>query len=125
MELTDERIGELRSGLLQYTGSAFHRGIEELCDAALAHNAAKRQEPVAWIVQAKDAPTSPRYLLWEKEGVGMAQQHQCDYTPLYAAPPDLAAKLKEARELLEQVLGNPYAKQGLEQDIKHFLARTK
>ena len=45
------------------------------------------QGPVAWIVQAKDAPESPRYLQWEKEGIGLLQQHQCQHTPLYASPP--------------------------------------
>ena len=39
---------------------------------------------VAWIVQAKDDPNSPRYLQWEKEGIGLLQQHQCNHTPLYA-----------------------------------------
>lgn len=47
--------------------------------------------PVAWIVQAKDAPNSPRYLQWDKEGIGLLQQHQCNHTPLYATPPNSSA----------------------------------
>ncbi len=123
MELTDERIGELRSGLLQYTGSAFHRGIEALCDAALAHNAAKRQEPIGYLLHAAGEPIDSSCTFADPEE-GAEYKAECR-TAVFLAPPDLAAKLKEARELLEQVIGNPYAKQGLEQDIKHFLARTK
>jgi hypothetical protein len=126
MKLTDDRIERIRSWLDRR--GMIDEEISALIDMALAHNAAKRQEPVAWMNKAANV------FAQHPEG---AKNFGCD-TPLFAAPPDLAAKLKEAREFAEKIDLKAEAglcqmthggTRALHEDIrtlcKDFLARTK
>lgn len=119
MELTDERIIAVRK-MWDGAHTAKAADIVAICDAALAHNAAKRVEPVAWA------------RIGVNEEIISLSAFKTDWntTPLYeaaAAPPDLAAKLKEARELLAALHEETYRHStgSLSDKVDDFLARTK
>ena len=98
---------------------------KELADA-LAHNAAKRQEPVAWMKESTfvtpDSPNGPAE--YEKEIEFMDALELSDtkgWTPLYASPPTL----DEARELVEFLTFNVAMELDVWSKCNDFLARTK
>lgn len=155
MKLTDDRIERIRSWLDRR--GMIDEEISALIDMALAHNAAKRQEEVRYfelmacreryetaikhlghihmLLHAEDTVADgkrwhfhpPESLVREAwEGLSKAIRE----IPIVIgdAPPDLAAKLKEARELIyryrnETPLGHqPHMIARIADD---FLARTK
>lgn len=83
-EILDNHFGGVYSSKWRSYGRC---AITEYAERSAAPEA--NAEPVAWIVQAKDAPLAPKYLVWEKgtQGMGMARGDQCNYTPLYSHPP--------------------------------------
>lgn len=97
MELTDDRILAVRK-MWDGAHTAKAADIVALCDMALAHNAAKRQEPCAEI----------NFPLWGEPittWLGVIEPERPSIHRVFAAPPDLAAKLAEARELIGELRG--------------------
>ena len=122
MGLTDDDLRSLR-GALYIADDERSAEIDAVFEMALAHNAAKKVEPVAWMNRQGFCVSA---LL---KSSGDAEYQEAYSRPLYeAAPPDLAAKLKEARELLErcqEIPVDPKIHSSLAIDIRDFLARTK
>ncbi len=117
MELSDEEIYGLReSGSQAVTASAW----AALLGMALAHNAAKKQKPVAWVNLKAWKSGS----FWPDDCFSENELETVN-TPLYTSPPDLA----EARELLESAwphLSNAYDDSAIiKNKINDFLERTK
>lgn len=122
MKLSDEQINGLRTVFLNeiWADTKAKKQINALCDAALAHNAAKRQEPVAWVNLKAWKSGS----FWPDDCFSENELETVN-TPLYTSPPDLA----EARELLESAwphLSNAYDDSAIiKNKINDFLERTK
>lgn len=122
MELSDEDIQTWRCFIKKQFDN--HEKVDALCDAALAHNAAKRQEPVATVritevFDDKQFPAGFSADDWQKLSALK------DGTKLFTSPPTLA----EARELLESAwphLSNAYDDSAIiKNKINDFLERTK
>lgn len=130
MELTDEQINGLRRVFLDgdWTDTESKRQINALCDMALAHNAARKAEPVAWQVLNSDGKIVATRT--DKHNAVMFYRYGEGYIvrELYTDPPDLEAKLREAREviqfMLEQCEERGMSGAGYEK-AQEFLERTK
>lgn len=127
MEMTDDEIAGLRDTFLQedWIDVEAEKQINALCEMALAHNAAKRGEPVAWQVLNSDGKIVATRT--DKNNAVMFRNYGEGYVvrELFAAPPDLAAKLKEARELIKWLTFNVSMELNEWSKCNDFLARTK
>lgn len=117
MELTDEQIEEWRTfGRNTDMPEEEHDSWNALCDMALAYNAAKKAEPVAKI----------HFLLYGEPLInwrGSMPERPSDHV-VFASLPDLEAKLREARGLLENWLEMELLGETIDK-TRDFLARTK
>jgi hypothetical protein len=90
----EREVERYRKGMENWKATAEAKDRDFAANLEAARSASTPM-PVAWIVQAKDAPLSPVYLQWNKVPVGLLREDQCNFTPLYGASVSSTAPISD------------------------------